>query len=126
MLINGTANARVKLSYNILILSTIICVIERASQQSERSWSPNCLIKNLSEMTCLDWLNGRQSGVNDGQQESSKQGVFKPIPEGCQEGEGTDAGRGRCIDWVQPLVWGWTKNSTFLRIHFMTLHTVIP
>src|SRR3989338_8177740 len=63
----------------------------------------NCLIKNLSEthslphvrnlseMTRSECLNGGQSEVNDERQESCNQGVVKPVSEDPQEGEGADS-----------------------------------
>ncbi len=63
----------------------------------------NCLIKNLSEthslphvrnlseMSRSDCLNGRQNEVSDERQESGNQGVVKPVSEGPQEGKGTDS-----------------------------------
>ncbi|WP_297456777.1 hypothetical protein, partial [Ferrovum sp.] len=57
----------------------------------------NCLIKNLSEtdslphlrnlseMTYSDGLNGRQSEANDEREESGNQGHVIPVPEGWQE-----------------------------------------
>src|SRR3989338_3054810 len=79
---------------------------------------PNCLIKNLSEthslphvrnlseMSRSECLNGRQNEVNDERQENCNQGVVKPVSEGQQEGEGAGSGRAGCIDGVQPLVRG--------------------
>src|ERR1035437_5453546 len=90
----------------------------RKAKRADKGKVPNCLIKNLSETHSLphvrnlseisrsEYLNGRQSEVNDERQESGNQGVVKPIQEGPQEGEGADSGRAGCIDGVQPLVCG--------------------
>src|SRR3990172_1837821 len=63
-------------------------------------------VRNLSEMSRSERLNGRQSEVNDERQESGNQGVVKPVPKGQQEGEGAGSGRAGCADGIQPLVWG--------------------